>query len=124
MYSRDDIVRDDHLRIRSTEPLQYGKVTLLQPKDECSTTEQQRLTCKIECERPLSVLVEIQLAGRGIDALVQTGECVNVISGKLLDQLGFRPKLELYQGKARTVDDSPLAIEGTVNHKLVTWTRQ
>ena len=58
--------------------------------------------------------MEIQLAGRGIDTLVDTGACVNVISGKLLDQLGFRPKLELYQGKARTVDGSPLAIEGTV----------
>ena len=58
--------------------------------------------------------MEIQLAGGGIVALVDTGACVNVISGKLLDQLGFRPKLELYQGKARTVDNSPLAIEGMV----------
>ena len=46
---------------------------------------------------------------------MDTGACVNVISGRLLDQLGLRPKLKLYQGKARTVDGSPLAIEGTVN---------
>ena len=44
-----------------SKPLQYGKVTLLQAKEECSTAEQQRLTCKFECERPLSVFVEIQL---------------------------------------------------------------
>ena len=114
-YSGDDRVQGmTTCESGPPKPLQYGKATLLQPKYECSTAEQQRLTCKFECERPLSVLVEIQLAGRGYDMLVDTGACVNVISGKLWDQLGFRSKLELYQGKARTVDGSLLAIEGTV----------
>ena len=95
VYSGDDIGQGmTTCESGPPKPLHYGKVTLLQPKDECSTAEQQRLTCKFECERLLSVLVETQLAGRGIDVLVDTGACVNVNSGKLLDQLGFSLKLE------------------------------
>ena len=116
VYSGDDKVQGMYACEPSPlKTIQYGKVTLLRPNDELGTAEQQKLACKFECERPLSVLVEIHLAGRAIDALVDTGACVNVISGRLLDQLGLRQKLELYQGKARTVDGSPLAIEGTVN---------
>ena len=44
--------RKDRLRIQSPKPLQHGKVTLLQPKDEFSTAEQQRLPAILSVNAP------------------------------------------------------------------------
>ena len=68
-------------------------------------------------DNPLSVMVSVRVRGNEVQALVDTRACVKVLSVSFVRDIGCMHLLEPYSGHARTVDGSPLDIEGTIK----TW---
>ena len=71
-----------------------------------------------ETGNPLSVMVSVRVRGHEVQALVNTGACVNVLSHSFVKHFGCLHLLEPHSGQARTVDGSPLDIEGTRKERM------
>ena len=60
----------------------------------------------------LSAVTRVKVAGREVDALLDTGASVNLINLNDLYELDCFPKLERYDGRVETADGRQMAVVG------------
>ena len=67
----------------------------------------------------LSAVTKVKVAGREVDALLDTGASVNLINLNTLYELDRFPKLEKYDGRLETADGRQMAVVGRARVRIL-----
>ena len=67
----------------------------------------------------LSAVTKVKLAGREVDALLDTGASVNLINLNTIYELDRSPNLEKYDGRLETADGRQMAVVGRARVRIL-----